>query len=295
MSNNGTRLGMIRCEHCGRQFNPHSGARHIPWCAKQQSESKRQRLTAEKKLALERYKWRISYRPSNKVDSLRRSTYGALAGKIAANSTNKKSSVHSSATLSSPGSVTSASSSLASTSDLQRRKSIGSRQVSIPGKQIQLQQQQGRGNNYSTQLKRSVSSLTLTKQTGVRPLPKKIISISNNHSGDIDDDNAAARSLKQRTKSHGDLNDMNEIVETLAKRMEQIYAQNQILLANMSKRKPKTKSNSNDDASDSEMDDANSCGTYVRCHHCKTNCLEEANYCHKCGCKLRATLESPTC
>lgn len=298
MSN--SRLGLIRCEHCGRQFNPHSGARHIPWCAKQQSENRKQNLTAEKREALERYRWRVNYKPSNQINNYRRANI--IAENQARNC--KKSSLNSSLTLSSPStasSITSAgSNSLASLGDsnshrakhMVARANARQQASSKPVKQPIASK---------APLKRSISSLTLTKQRGVTSgLPSdhlKSPAISNQKADSNESTTLYLHQLNQRAKSHSDLSNMSEIVETLAKRIDEIYAQNRILLAKISNPKGRsTKSNDSDLENESDDDeddiDNHSSGTYFKCHHCKSSCLERANYCHKCGCRIQTTTSS---
>lgn len=323
----GTRLGMVRCEHCCRQFNPHSGARHIPWCAKQQSEIRKHKLSTEKQQALERYRWRISYRPSNQMSGAANNLHHHHQFKqklqqqqqLQRRQTNrlgdlnerlKKSSLNSSATFSSP--------SASSTN------SIGTGSI-ISGFSGHENQQQPVGRNHQPaknparqpsspgKLKRSISSLTLTKQAGVS---------SKDCNGDSGS-RAAHQAIKSsacqrpgesmhtgqlRTKSVNDLNaqHMDEIVETLTKRMDEIYAQNQVLLAGILKTKEHSRNsnllnrsggnarslNTDNARSDSDDFDGQDSDNLVMCHHCKANCIEEANYCHKCGCKVRATFTS---
>lgn len=82
--------------------------------------------------------------------------------------------------------------------------------------------------------------------------------------------------------------------------MDEIYAQNKRLLADLAKSnglrcntsRPSSvassaAANDNDaDEDDDEDDDENTCDQ--RCHHCKAGAVRAANYCHKCGCKLQA-------
>lgn len=282
----GTRLGLVRCEHCGRQFNAHSGARHIPWCARQQSESKKHRLSQEKKLALERYKWRISYKPSNRFVAPSSTT--TSAGRQAfpmqdRSGCSKKSSasINSSATLSSP--------SASSTNSLGGGSSLNGYNIldrHATASHVQQQQARTAARNraappqrHQTQpLKRSISSLTLTKQRGtLEP------SADNNNAN-------------TRTKSTNDVSrqDMSEIVENLARRMEQIYAQNQLLLDRISKSRPpssarsRQRSRRDSDDDNEESTDSELASMMLSCHHCKSSCLGLANYCHKCGCKLHS-------
>lgn len=304
-----TRLGLIRCEHCGRQFNPHSGARHIPWCAKQQSENRKHKLTAEKRQALERYKWRISYRPTNQINVghnqhhefqqnlQQRQTANRLAD---LNKRAKKSSINSSTTLSSP--------SASSTNSI----GTGSIISGFSGHDANTQRA-GLSNAASKQtrlgkLKRSISSLTLTKQTGISA--KNPTQSKSSGWRQLDETNggklpSCVQTGQLRTKSVNDLNakHMDEIVESLTKRMDEIYAQNQLLLArflvkgrqnaslhDLSKALIANKSSGT--LCDSDGFDGQDSDNLVMCHHCKANCIEEANYCHKCGCKVRANTSS---
>lgn len=61
--NNSSKIGFVRCDTCQRQFNPHTAARHVPWCAKKAAN--KPRISLEKQRALERYKYRIHYKPTN--------------------------------------------------------------------------------------------------------------------------------------------------------------------------------------------------------------------------------------
>lgn len=274
------RLGFVRCEHCGRQFNPHSGARHIPWCAKQQSENRKHKLSADKREALERYKWRISYRPSNQIASQQQSKNVILTD-IDARA--KKSSINSSATLSSPsaGSTTSISTSVASTNERVQR----SQRPQIDSHQ-KIASQAPSGHL----LKRSISSHTLTKQHGISSGSGGAANNWRAQKGEKRDsigsnETYAKQAHQQRTKSVNDLSNMSEIVETLAKRMDEIYAQNQLLLARISKGNANAglaRQSEEDCSSDNGIEEM------LKCHHCKSSCVEAANYCHKCGCKMYA-------
>lgn len=277
-----TRIGMVRCEHCGRQFNPHSAARHIPWCEKQRQERNKHRLSNEKRQALERYKWRISYRPSNQMNSgaqIRRQT---STDRLGSDKLQKKSSVNSSATLSSPSASSSASMSIASVNDGYQHR-VNS--VQRHNQHQQSPRQRPTHDATRRQLQRSISSLTLTKRQDLARPP--------------DDDNASdkrkfgAHTQRTRTKSTNDLSNMGEMVEILARRVDEIYAQNQLLLASI----PKGSATAVDSGllqqqrEDSDSDDGSE---MMKCHHCKANCLNEANYCHKCGCKLRLAASPQT-
>lgn len=380
MSN--TRLGLVRCEHCGRQFNPHSGARHIPWCEKQQNETRKRRLSVEKRQALERYKWRISYRPSNQIpangsnsitNQHASSQEQTRRFRIGANKL-KKSSINSSTTLSSPSasSTTSIGTTSTANNDTQNMKLTTRQRSQLERSNLhhKKQQQQQPSTTATTklhnqsarqtpvaQLKRSISSLTLTKQQGVwsssatnktTPTNKKAAAGStarsfaplswrktacldpeiSSQSGSSDATFAARTSQhnKHRTKSVNDLNNMSEIVETLAKRMDAIYAQNQALLASLSRGNSskveqldhnRSLLSSDDEEDNGDDDDDNNrrrrrrflshspreqdndndlnelTSGQVNCHHCKASCMKQANYCHKCGCKVYIT--TPNC
>lgn len=367
MSN--TRLGLIRCEHCGRQFNPHSGARHIPWCEKQQNENRKRRLSVEKRQALERYKWRISYRPTNIISTNNNANQQQESRRFNVGTNKfKKSSTNSSATLSSPSasssnSVTSSANNDTQISRLNRQRS----QLDQHSTNFRRQQQQQLHHPSGTakrsyqssarqtpvaQLKRSISSLTLTKQQGVcssttiktnpaiaaaasatttssfAPLSWQktaLIREGSSLSGKSDATFAKTSDLpdrQHRTKSVNDLSNMSEIVETLAKRMDAIYAQNQALLAslsrgNLNKQRKQLAHNranllnsdeddDNDDHhnnlsdgpqqdDDDDNDELNEMSAgQVNCHHCKASCMKRANYCHKCGCKVYITTANST-
>lgn len=394
MSN--TRLGLVRCEHCGRQFNPHSGARHIPWCEKQQNETRKRRLSVEKRQALERYKWRISYRPSNQISTnnsnniinQQTSQEQTRRFRIGANKF-KKSSINSSATLSSPSasSTTSIGTTSTANNDTQNIKLTTRQRSQFERSNLHRKQQQQQQPSATTtaatakhynhsmrqtpvaQLKRSISSLTLTKQQGVwsshatnrssstnktaaaaaagsavcsfAPLSwQKTACLdheSSSQSGKSDATFAGKTSQhnKHRTKSVNDLNNMSEIVETLAKRMDAIYAQNQALLASLSRggnsnkveqldhnrsnllssdgdgdddeeeeedngddnnhhhhRRRRLSHNPREHDGDNDLNELNS--GQVNCHHCKACCMKQANYCHKCGCKVYITTPNST-
>lgn len=369
MSN--TRLGLIRCEHCGRQFNPHSGARHIPWCEKQQNENRKRRLSVEKRQALERYKWRISYRPTNIISTNNNANQQQESRRFNVGTNKfKKSSTNSSATLSSPSasssnSVTSSANNDTQISRLNRQRSQLDQHSTNFRRQQQQQQQQlhhpsgTAKRSYQSsarqtpvaQLKRSISSLTLTKQQGVcssttiktnpaiaaaasatttssfAPLSWQktaLIREGSSLSGKSDATFAKTSDLpdrQHRTKSVNDLSNMSEIVETLAKRMDAIYAQNQALLAslsrgNLNKQRKQLAHNranllnsdeddDNDDhhnnlsdgpqQDDDDNDELNEMSAgQVNCHHCKASCMKRANYCHKCGCKVYITTANST-
>lgn len=302
-----TRLGMIRCEHCGRQFNPHSGARHIPWCAKQQSENRKHKLTAEKRQALERYKWRISYRPTNQINQINsnkqhhqfeqnlQQKQQAIRLAELSKSRAKKSSFNSSTTLSSPSASSTNStgtgslvSGFSGNHGTRATNTTANKQVSS-----------------LTQLKRSISSLTLTKQAGVaakdcssssQPVGAARSNWSQQSIGMKDAELQCSQTGKLRTKSVNDLSaqHMDVIVESLTKRMDEIYAQNQLLLANfLEKGKNLISTNQLEQAATKNLlatkQDSNGqdSDNIVMCHHCKANCFEQANYCHRCGCKVR--------
>lgn len=243
----GTRIGLVRCEHCGRQFNPHSAARHIPWCAKQQSDSRRRKPSPEKRQALERYRWRIGYKPSN---AFYQNGRGPQSG--AAHSNNSSSNFSSSLSASSTNSAGSnciANGSLQAGRQPSRGQPVSSRAHQVP----------------SSKLKRSISSLTMTKQVGAASKSAQADQLSASSS-------ASSNLVRARAKSQADLQQL-ELVESLARRMEQIYAQNQLLLAKLAPSKPGAQAACDDDER-------------PLCHHCKSSCLAAANYCHNCGCKL---------
>lgn len=280
-----TRLGLVRCEHCGRQFNPHSAARHIPWCAKQQAENRKHRLSQEKKLALERYKWRISYRPSNHFPTAsapsRNSSAGGGHQPFPVSHRAKKSpaaSINSSATLSSPSA--SSTNSIGGTSSL-NGYTTGTRRPSVS----QHHHQQLPRSQPPATLKRSISSLTLTKQKGTldqrQQQPQQI---------DQSQDTSRAKSTNDIAGKSRPMTDMSQVVESLARRMEEIYAQNQLLLARMSRstaaRSTKSLNESGGADDDGEDNESELGSMMLACHHCRSTCLASANYCHKCGCKL---------
>lgn len=246
----GTRIGLVRCEHCGRQFNPHSGARHIPWCAKQQSDSRRHKLSAEKRQALERYKWRISYKPSNRF-------YQQPANHSEA--PNNCSNLSSSLSASSSASI--GSNSLEGSRARQQAAAVAGRK-----RPMQSVTEAGR-------LKRSISSLTMTKQSGAAEPRRQLdqFSLSSTESARV-----------RAAKSHSDLQqrDVTDVVESLARRVDEIYAQNQLLLANLSLSAQPDAGRAETEGREDEP---------VRCHHCKSGCLRTANYCHRCGCKLSSS------
>lgn len=290
--NNPTRLGLVRCEFCNRQFNPHSAARHIPWCGRQQSENKKHRLSADKQEALERYRWRINYKPHNKLVNSRTSNHNHT----------KNTSIHSnSATLSSPstGSVSSISTSIESGAKEQHQ--VNQNGNGVHHKSGRATRNHGRAVDKKSEgykrpggLNRSVSSLTLTKQHGT------IGSAGSRNSQTSTTTYTAKTNLKNnypsKAKSVSDLANMSEIVELLAKKMEKIYAQNKLLLEsitspaskiNRNKSNHTTSIRSNDSDDDDEQTDKP-----VRCHHCKASCASDANYCHLCGCKVKRPASS---
>lgn len=251
-----SRLGLVRCEHCGRQFNPHSAARHIPWCAKQQADGRRPKLSIEKREAFERYKWRINYRPSNQLNQLNPITRSRFFKPL------KSSSITSSPSASSSNSArTSIASSLAP-NESQPDPTIG-----LSVKSNQRTKFRAKEPVQNAAIKRSVSSLTLVKKRGIVSSPRP------DNQSDKFQINRANRSNstlnRVRTKSVNDLNDMNQVVEILAQRMDEIYVQNLRLLENLAAGQT---GNRNPNAP-------------VRCHHCKTSLQNGANYCHRCGCK----------
>lgn len=266
-----TRLGLVRCEHCARQFNPHSAARHIPWCAKQQSESRKHRLSQDKRLALERYKWRISYKPTNH--------FVPAAGAADQLTSGKKGSINSSGTLSSPSASSTNSLGAASNST---SASNNRRQSSFQRFQEQAATQQRSENHW---LKRSISSVTLTKQSG---------SLEAGGDNEVSARGSpAAENARRtaRTKSTNDVRrcsqaqDIGEIVENLAARLEEIYAQNQMLVARLIDRDQRGRlAEFGDSQRDAEAEAERSASS--SCHHCKSARLALANYCHRCGCKL---------
>lgn len=316
MSN--TRLGLIRCEHCGRQFNPHSGARHIPWCAKQQNEQRKHRLTTEMKQALERYRWRINYRPSNKLQQKGNTEQDKFnTNKVVHRNIQQEAEkriVKSSISLSSPsaGSITSIGTNHSNSNSNDTYQSRLNKNKSINNKKVTGQQTQQQITKPTlAQLKRSLSSLTLVKQKGINsnspnlPNHKVNYKYDNNYKRNQSEYSSSYQNkfalMRQRAKSHNDLLGMSEIVETLAKRMDEIYEQNQILLANIAQKKKKLNENGfgyesdenvvTDDNDNQEVD--NNADNYAKCHHCKSSCLKGANYCHKCGCKLSLSSTPP--
>lgn len=78
--------------------------------------------------------------------------------------------------------------------------------------------------------------------------------------------------------------------------MDEIYAQNKRLLADLAKSgKSSASSNTNDAHDDNEDDNELGCIDQLRCHHCKAIVkVHGANYCHNCGCKLGQTWSSTT-
>lgn len=284
-----TRIGLARCEHCGRQFNPHSAARHIPWCAKQQKDNRRpSRLTADKREALERYRWRINYRPSNQLSQTPLAKRpNKPTAKLFNRNPFKSSSLNSSASASSSNST---------------RTSI----ASVGESQQQQQSHRVAGQHWprsratlpAATLKRSVSSLTLVKHKAMKTpedeedadadsrqqQTSKSANHKTNHksigSRHLGCATSALISERTRTKSASDLSNMSEVVEILAKRMDQIYLQNQRLLDNFAA----------EQAAESNSDDFR----WSKCHHCKSSLAAHANYCHNCGCKvIRAFARAP--
>lgn len=246
----------MRCEHCGRQFNPHSAARHIPWCAKQQSDSKRHKPSAEKRQALERYKWRIGYKPSNVFHPAGGCSKFAPGNQPRAS---QKSSINSSSNFSSSLSASST-------------NSAGSNCIIDGSAQARRHRQQPASQPARKQahqvpassLKRSISSLTMTKQpAGSKAAQADQLSLSSS---------ASSQQQQLRAKSHADLRQL-DMVESLARRVEDIYAQNELLLANLSLKSAQ--------GGPAGFECEPAC-----CHHCKASCLAGANYCHRCGCKL---------
>lgn len=377
----GTRLGMVRCEHCQRQFNPHSAARHIPWCKKQQSDAKKRRLTADKLEALERYRWRIGYRPTNKLqqrtsiprkvssesypseeqeEEIEQRGGGRLTrtghrdsqsnnyNNRTAKANSHSSSVNSTATLSSPSasSLTSLSASIASAngqaSTTQTNKQLDqSKGTSRPFRRPSgVEESKQHAASLRDKLKRSVSSMTLAKQrnTGSASSRNSRISTTTMCVGKtLETDKVQcerqesqmhlpfnnSRQHQQQTqpvraKSVSDLTSMGEIVETLAKKMEEIYAQNQLLLNTLLRTKRMNGSAKNmnrcdnneaeeerknacdDDVDDNDDDDDDGDDVdddeveFALCHHCRARCSIEANYCHKCGCKMRPSNPTPS-
>lgn len=302
-----SRLGLVRCEHCNRQFNPHSAARHIPWCGnKQQSETRKPRLTSEKQQALDRYRWRISYRPTN---YLGRSNHQSGSNRQDSSKTKNKHNSSSnsnffnhppngSSVFSSPASSASTSTSFGSQSNNNHSNhSTGANQLHQYRRQVQQQHRP------AAQLTRSVSSITLTKQHQQQHRQRTVNNRNNQPHRQLADtqsiastasDLAAGRSRQtpNRAKSHCDFTNISEIVDVLTRRMDEIYAQNKRLLADLTKSsgasRPSSRCgalmNSSSTSSVANYDpDELFC---VRCHHCKTDCLDGANYCHRCGCKL---------
>jgi hypothetical protein len=353
---------MVRCEHCQRQFNPHSAARHIPWCKKQQSEAKKRRLTADKLEALERYRWRIGYKPTNRIgqngtsaaarargfetgnDELE-DTFGGGAHYGRPSGQRNSVSMNSSATLSSPsaGSTTSLTASIASANGQHQHSAANNN-----NRQHTLGHLNGTGVSSNTMrpserpaarpsrdaLRRSVSSVTLAKQrcngsassrnsTNSTTTIQKTTTATN-----AQEDTSlsvgggrrpqALNTLRDRrdqqtpirAKSVSDLTSMGEIVETLAKKMEAIYTQNQLLLESIMRSRRASGGGSTKNIShncdrdhlqagelmrkdQSEDEDGEECAEFSQCHHCRARCLVEANYCHKCGCKMRPSNPTP--
>lgn len=330
----GTRLGMIRCEHCGRQFNPHSAARHIPWCAKHQTEARRNKLTPEKQEALERYKWRISYRPSNQPRTRPNNNnnsdedfYNHQQPATTLRRFRGPSSLHSTPSASSSNSTrTSVASSLTS-EHIQctntrhytnQKSSINSFHPRSNGAHIARPIQSNgikKGYGYLAQqqaLKRSVSSVTLTKQKSLTSefsanqqwikqphYPNE--TCTNTDSNYRDNDISSTHAFKSRAKSVSDLSNISEVVEILAKRMDEIYAQNERLLRSLRSNPNYTNDLDPDQCSSlDETEDRTEDGKtrslskcnmrgsvelIVVCHNCKASLQKEFNFCHKCGSK----------
>ena len=282
-----SRLGLVRCEHCGRQFNPHSAARHIPWCEKQQTENKKHRLSLEKRKALERYKWRIGYRPSNQLASRQ----PKAEEQPSARARKSLGSLNSSATLSSLSASSTASIGTASQASANE---LGRQQDQLKGSRqgASCRSPKPRSQPPIGQLKRSISSLTLTKSRELNPGQSRGAAAAAaavaptrparwlgqpEHSSSSRLPSKGTERREGLAKSTSDLSNVSELVESLVKRMEAIYAQNRLLLANVSARAAGC------ELSESESDEGNP----LRCHHCKSSRMEAANYCHRCGCKLR--------
>lgn len=307
-----TRLGLVRCEHCNRQFNPHSAARHIPWCAKRQGENRKHRLSADKLEALERYKWRISYRPSN-YPQKQPTPMGGVAINTNTNTTTtnglhyrqrgNKSSLNTTPSASSSSSIgTSVTSSIGETQQQKHHHHHHHHQAN--GSSVNGSSRIHRASSSSKplvgQLRRSHSTLTITKPRGSLNLAAdqhqhQRKPLTDHQREDAQSLTSSCSAPHKRTKSVSDLNSMSEIVGVLAQRMEEIYAQNKILLASLSGAKSaaanipnKLGRYSHKDGSDGGEDsEFTSPDLLVKCHHCKSLCLDGANYCHRCGCKVR--------
>lgn len=306
----GTRMGMVRCEHCSRQFNQHSAARHIPWCAKHQSELRRNKISPEKREALERFKWRINYKPTNRIANQSKARYQQT------NSFNSKNNTFPNQSKNNNSLMSNASTASSTTSG--RTNSIGSSDflVTTPNinKRTNTNQRQIHNKTSSTQntsskqitLKRSVSSTTLTKQKSLAS------SSSTTLNGIRHDDSSGQQSTAfSRTKSSGDLQMsgrdiivMSEVMELLAKRMDEIFEQNERLLHSLkiTQKQQQQQQNSNFNTDDSvsnsntilisSYDDEQA--TSNHCIHCETRVPHnEANYCHNCGYKLLNGNNSP--
>lgn len=313
-----TRLGLVRCNHCQRQFNPHSAARHIPWCKKQKNDNKRQHLSADKLEALERYRWRINYKPSNYPNQ--RAPYPN--GKIQAAAPTvvrhyQRSSINSSISSPSASSTNSLNNSIASLAN-------GGNQTRTSN-QINTRPIQAAGpiQPAGSKLKRSVSSVTLTKRSGGAGA-----TIGGNRGSALSKDSRTPvlnnvetplervqrhcsdevgfqqRPQHARAKSVSDLTDMSELVELLAKRMEDIYLQNKQLLKSFRRGTAapmRTAHGLGDDDDencdkfddDDDNDDDDNSEEFELCHHCRAKCALEANYCHKCGCRMRPSNPTP--
>lgn len=290
-----SRLGLVRCKHCGRQFNPHSAARHIPWCAKQQATlNRRPKLSSEKREAFERYKWRINYRPSNQIQESRpvirninnnnnnssssskdyRDSIIGLSRYFPNQQQNKhniRSSLNSSPSASSSNSTRTSYSSQKYPSKSGTNKSkatTNSKNVHVFGGT------RSRPVDTLVGVPRSVSSLTLVRRKQDNFLienkgEKKETSKDRQCSYDTNDIdlNNNYHHHRLRAKSIGDLRSMNQVVEMLAKRVDEIYILNKKLLENLQDKE----------------DNIN----ILKCHHCKTVIFnKKANYCQECGCKL---------
>lgn len=92
----------------------------------------------------------------------------------------------------------------------------------------------------------------------------------------------AGQARGSRAKSLSDLSNMSEIVEVLAKRLEEIYAQNKLLLASIAGGRRM-------DGCDNEDLEGGERRLLARCHHCGAGRMAAANYCHKCGCKVQVS------
>lgn len=340
-----TRLGLVRCDYCERQFNPHSAARHVPWCAKQHSDSaRRQRLTSDKLEALQRYRSRINYRPSNRIQqqqpAAQPETRSVKSNQQWPQPGEQRHQARGLAKRQQPrGSV--GNSSLSASSTNSAETSLGSSGTNSVTNRRAARQTRTLGSRRTQEahladaaksraapvpfkhLKRSVSSLTLVKKSGT--IVESSGQLCDNHNDDANIDSCrqhrqASEALISRAKSYGDLQtsggNMGEIVELLVQRMDEIYMQNKILLANLDGGSLKLADrnlvkqgnllNNNVDHPNQNLNEADYDGddtgrhraVPTTCHHCKTVILlhsSEANYCHRCGCKLRGvtTTTSP--